>query len=292
MTGLEIMSQARTIVGDVEGRRYNDSILFAWLDEAGRLLIDQTELLQDGKYQTTLTADSAASTSVKVADVKLFRAGDVIDIIKADGTKEGMNKTIASITVSTKTLTLTVAVTATSGSRVWFHNDSGLINLVADQAQYDSPSSLLRVKQVLIKHSASSSYRVIPQIERPQTTLPRAQNVGWPTGSERATWVQGYMRVGQDTIELFPAPAEAIVNGLQIMFIRCPLRIVTPDDTPEVPTQFHQGLVRYLAMQMAGNDGNTELAQQQGAMFQSYIASGRQAMGFPGDLPNIQPAAR
>lgn len=292
MTGLQIMSQARTIVGDVEGRRYTDAILFDWLDSGGRLLIDQTELLQDGKYQTTLSAPSVASTSVKVQDVSMFRVGDVIDIISVAGVKEASNKTIASITVSTKTLVLSVAATASSGSYVWFHNDHGFINLVADQTQYDTPASMLRIKQVLIKHAAASSYRVIPQIERPQTTLGRAQNVGWPTGSSRATWVQGYIQVGQSTIELFPAPAEAITNGMQVLFIRCPLRIVTPDDTPEVPTQYHQALVHFLAMQMAGIDGNADLAAQQGAMFQSYIGSGRQAMGFPTDLPHIQPAAR
>jgi len=292
MQAQQIMAQARYMVGDVDGRRFVDPLLFDWIDAGARQLVDQTELLQEGAYQTLVNGIVTAATTVIVDDSKYFRVGDRIDIITALGVKEATNQRIASIAAATNTLTLAAAVTCADNSQVWFRNDKGSIDLVADSTDYFTPWSALRVKQVRIKHSSSSQFRVLPQIEQAQTALGRAQLATWPAGSQRETWVFGYVQLGQEVIQLYPAPGTAITDGLVVTYVRRPMYMITAEDEPDFDDSYHQGLVHFLAMQMYGLDGNADAAGQQAAMFQTYIDRGRRAMGFPTDVPNIRPQAR
>jgi len=292
MLGTEIMAQARTIAGDEDGRRFIDPLMFNWIDAGARRLVDETEILQDGIYRTLVDGAKTSSLTVVVDDTQDFKVGDRIDFITAAGVKEATNCRITSITPSTQTLTLAAAVTVGDNSQVWFRNDKGSIDLVASTADYFTPWSAMRIKQVRIKHSSSSSFRVIPQLEQRQTALGRAQNAGWPSSSERATWVQGYIQLGREVIQLYPAPGDAITDGMVVTFVRRPMYLVKAEDEPEFDESYHGALIHWCAAQMFMMDKDAESAQAQMAMFQTYVDMGRKAQGFPADLPSIHPQSR
>ena len=292
MTGLEIMTAALSEVGDLDGRRFTEADVFAWIDTASRKLVGETEILQGGTYRTRVDGDVTTDTDVVVDAIRDFRVGDRIDIIDTSGDREASDKRVTSIAVDTKTLTLASAVTVSDTSFVYMRNDSGLVDLVEDQEEYYVPWSAMRIKQILIKHSDSADYRVLRQMTEQQSALGRAQNAGWPTASQRSTWVQGYIQLSHELLQLFPAPGADITDGMKITFVRRPFPLVNMEDEPELSEDYHQAIVHYVCALMYARDGDQEKAALNMQLFSDEVQRGRRKMGFPSEQPSISPQTR
>lgn len=285
----QIMEEAKILAAQANTRRFSDFALFFQIDVAQRLISQTTSSLIDGVAVTAIdnvAGYSASDTAIVVDDVQFFRVGDKIDVIDADETaatrKKSAGNTISAIAHDTDTLTISgLDDDCDDNDDIYFHNDLGLIDTVASQNDYDTPWSALEVYQVEAKSSSSDRYRVLPRYS--ETEGQQSQNFAWndASGSFTSAYAElWYPRgVGQGTtIVIQPAPSSAIVDGLRFRFKRRPLRIVKPDQTPQVSEEFHTGLASYLAWWMLLADGKPELAVAAKGTFQTAIGAGIEAL--------------
>jgi len=242
----------------------------------------------DGQDATAGVGRPLSTTVVKVGSVQGLMPKQYIDIIKGDGTVQVAGKKITSIANATKALTMASAVNCTDGAKVWLRNDSGEIDTVADQTDYDLPWSCLAILKVAVKDASAQDPRVLRQQTLEDQVSGENRGIGGyqlTPGRDRP-WM--YVPIGLDKVRLYPAPGNSVTKGLMIEYVRRPLPLMQPDDVSDIPETYHRALSSWAAFQMLSLDGNDVQAQRQIMMFQRAVAQANLAMG--NKPPNVAPS--
>lgn len=118
----------------------------------------------------------------------------------------------------------------------WEYNaEFSTTNLVADQAEYVIPTTLLRLKRVEIKYPDASEY---------VTAAPADDwNISDPLGEEEVTGASEgapVYRVGDNSLFLYPVPDANVTSGLRIEYVDDVADLSASGDLPNLPAVLHR----------------------------------------------------
>lgn len=128
-------------------------------------------------------------------------------------------------------------------------------NAVANQQSYTLPTNLLTLRGIQYKQPNTTQYYRIRgyDLSKFNETVDGWDNtlaVGIP---------QIYTVIG-NSITLFPIPQESLTAALKIYYNRTPVDVTGTFDVPELPTLYHEPLIKYCLMQAYEMDEDWEAA--------------------------------
>lgn len=121
---------------------------------------------------------------------------------------------------------------------------------VAADASYDVPTDFLRLR--LVEYNGKKLDRV--ELEERNQLNKYATNSS-PTGEPQIYYVWGRK------IWLYPAPESSGTGVLDIFYVKHPAEMSGDSDIPEIPTQYHEDIVRYCLARAKELDEEDEKAE-------------------------------
>lgn len=135
---------------------------------------------------------------------------------------------------------------------------SATADLVEDQQEYTLPTDLLILKVISCKTSGESSYTPL----RGMSFIDFNQRIdGWDGDTDSKARPELFTIFG-GKIQLFPIPSEDTTAGLKIYYNKLPTDVTTTTDTPEIPTLYHEALVKYCLTQAYEMDEDFQASAQ------------------------------
>lgn len=295
----DIERDARAYANAEGSGAHDHETIRRWINQAQRIIVRQTGCLiadvgsTDLSITTVNGAVAASATIPTNADPKHFRPGDRIDIYAITGsspnevyTAEATNaqvlpgSTTDGVDLYADELKVSAAVTVSDGSYIFFRNDLGLIDTVADEPIYNLPWSCLQVLSVSLKYNSNDRFRELRRGSLKR--LVSQHGIRWAEldGDVASGWPDSWMAYGKRQIKLHPAPATAVTHGLKIEYVRDPLPLIDSGDEPLFDESFHPGLAHFAAWMMLMRDENLIAAAGQREMFESYLGMAAEAMDY------------
>lgn len=129
-------------------------------------------------------------------------------------------------------------------------------NLLADQAAYDLNALMLASRVMSYSSIVIGDQRidVIPWAEY----ILKVQGSTVPTGADRTPLIAAEYG---GVLNLWPSPADSVVNGITIYYIAWPDDLVAIGDPLTIPDRFYNALSRYVLSQALELDENFEASQ-------------------------------
>lgn len=127
-------------------------------------------------------------------------------------------------------------------------------NSVANQQEYTLPVDLLILRGVTWKDTGESSYHRLKGL-----TLNEFNEYidGWDGGDFGSGVPLVYM-IFEDKIKFFPTPSASTAAAMKIYYQRSPVSVATSVDTPDIPSIYHEVLVKYCLQQAYKMDEDVE----------------------------------
>lgn len=121
----------------------------------------------------------------------------------------------------------------------------GLADSVANQSQYSVPADCLILRSINFMGSGDSSYLKLKGL-----TLNEFDEYmnGWDGGVYGAGTPVVFM-IYADKITFFPTPDTSILQAIKIYYNRTPVDVVDSSGTPDIPSIYHEALVKYCLQQ-------------------------------------------
>ncbi len=127
-------------------------------------------------------------------------------------------------------------------------------NSVAGQQEYTLPVDLLILRGVSWKDTGESSYHKL----KGRTLNEFNEYIdGWD-GSDFGSGIPVTYMVFEDQITFFPTPSAATVAAMKIYYQRSPVDVVLATDTPDIPSIYHEIVVKYCLQQAYEMDEDIE----------------------------------
>lgn len=130
---------------------------------------------------------------------------------------------------------------------------------VVGQDQYSLPPDVLTLRSVRF---AGNKLKLL-------TAEEAATLIGTDNGTTQGT--PTYYSTWGIKIDLYPAPASADPDDLQLYYTRQPAAVALVTDTPELPTQYHNRIVDYCIAQAYELDDNYESYESKMKVFQTGV---------------------
>jgi len=137
------------------------------------------------------------------------------------------------------------------GMRQIVQNNEGLLeksattNLVASQQDYTLPIDLLILTLISCKVTGESSYTPLRHFSFTDFNV---KIDGWDEATGSIARPELYT-IYENEIKLFPIPDSSVTSGLKIYYKRIPTDVTLTTETPELPTLYHEALVKYCLAQ-------------------------------------------
>lgn len=141
----------------------------------------------------------------------------------------------------------------------------GTASIVADQADYSSPSNLNTLRSLMYNNrrlkglSFSEFNEYLDGFK-----APGSQSV-YGNGRPEVFMVYG------GTITLFPTPNESLTDGLRLYYSRHPAPVATLGDSLTVPERYHTAVVEYCLKRAYELDENVEMSAFKKGEFESTV---------------------
>jgi len=291
----ELIEHAMQAAGAEDSDRHSPSTVRRLINNAqsaivkqGKLLVtDPMTIISDMQAHVTQINGAVAASNVLIVDsVKHLRAADRLDVVTITGdspsealTRKFSDRRITSIHQTTVSVTLGSTVSCADNDFVFFTNDLGLIDAVADEPVYRAPIRSLELLKVEYKNAASATY--VPLRQTDQKRIGRSQRIdsGLAPGTVATGWPTEWYMIGLHQFGVYPAPDAALTDAFRLTYVRQPLELMSQDDEPEIPDYYHDALWQYAAGQMLKRDGNMDgaaalLQDVQGMMMQGLMQTG------------------
>jgi hypothetical protein len=133
---------------------------------------------------------------------------------------------------------------------------SAKASTVADQQEYNLPTNLLILRTVMFKGSSERSYTKLEGFSWSDFNM---QVDGWSENQDARSRPTIYTVYG-DQILLYPIPDSSVTDAIKIYYNRLPVEVALDTDVPEIPTLYHEALVKYCLAQAYEVDEDFEAA--------------------------------
>ena len=127
-------------------------------------------------------------------------------------------------------------------------------NSVANQQDYSLPVDLLILRGISWKDSSETSYH---KLKARSLNEFNEYIDGWD-GTDYGNGVPVTYMVFEDQITLFPTPSTSTAAAMKIYYQRSPTDVVASIDTPDIPSIYHEIIVKYCLQQAYEMDEDVE----------------------------------
>lgn len=127
-------------------------------------------------------------------------------------------------------------------------------NSVADQQSYTLPSNLLIFKSASFKGTGQVSYVQL----RGMSFNEFQKHIDSWDGDTTQVGTPVVYTIYAGNLILYPIPETSITSAIKIYYTRKPTDVDTSDDTPDLPTLYHETLVKYCLQQAYEMDEDWE----------------------------------
>lgn len=145
---------------------------------------------------------------------------------------------------------------------------TALTSTVANQQEYTLPTDLLILKFISLKYSSQLSYFKLKGLK---TTDFNEYIDGW-AGTSFGAGTPVVYTIFSGKIVLFPTPDATVADALKIYYNRIPVDVTGSSDTPDLPTLYHEVLVKYCLQQAYEMDEDWDASQIKGSALDADIA--------------------
>jgi hypothetical protein len=118
--------------------------------------------------------------------------------------------------------------------------------------EYDMPADFLKPKHVLLNYNPADQDLHLPAAIITHAHLQALVNNTFYDPSTTNSFVIIY----GNKATIYPTPTSLAANGLKIIYIRPPVRLVNDEDVPELPSWTHEWIVLYGAYKCLFEDGD------------------------------------
>jgi len=141
---------------------------------------------------------------------------------------------------------------------------TAVANAVANQQDYVLPANLLILKTIKYKETPTGNSYV--KLQGCNFVEFNEYVDGWDGATDRGDPVSYTVFAGNYSV--FPIPSAALTAGFKLYYNRIPTDVINDGDTPELPTLYHEAIVKYCLAQAFEIDedwdgANLKLAQME-----------------------------
>jgi hypothetical protein len=136
-------------------------------------------------------------------------------------------------------------------------------NSIASQQDYAVPADVLILRGLSWKDTGETSYHKLKGLSLNEFN---EYIDGWD-GNDYGTGVPIVYMIFEDLITVFPTPAVSTAAALKLYYQRTPVDVALTSDTPDIPSIYHELLVKYCLQQAYEMDEDVEAVALKGKEF-------------------------
>lgn len=162
---------------------------------------------------------------------------------------------------------------------------TSLTSSVASQEDYTLPADLLILRGISYRGPGDTAYFRLNGYSLNEFN---EYIDGWDGSAHMQGVPVGYT-IFEQKIKLFPIPADNTTDAIKIYYNRMPTEVSGPTDIPEIPTLYHETLVKYCLSQAYEIDENFEAMSAKGQQVAADVnmLRGREDWKVEEYYPNI-----
>lgn len=127
-------------------------------------------------------------------------------------------------------------------------------NSVANQKNYSLPTDILILRGITWKDTGQSSYHALKGLRLNEFN---EYIDGWD-GTDYGSSVPLVYMIFEDLITVFPTPSVSTAAAMKLYYQRSPVDVALSSDTPDIPSIYHEILVKYCLQQAYEMDEDVE----------------------------------